>query len=252
MADVVAYTVEFVRETAQVLRNRRGLLAGGRGRHAGLVVVTGLLDDKAPLVGERHLADGLGTEGTVDLARGGVALLGGAVVLDTATVAHEIVARRLGIAVVGGAKLDNAIAVVFRDALDGGQEVVKRAVDAFGGRDQSRGGRRGHGRAGGDHLAGGRHGPNRCGYGNRTVCSTVGTRRCTLVLGDRCRAGHGGPGAQAPRRRLLRGVGSQRECLSLRQKRRRVGVEGFGVGKRLHGCGRRRRDRIVVGGPWMW
>lgn len=216
MSNIVAYAIQLVGETAQVLRNRRGFLAWGRGWHAGLVVVTGLLDDKTPLVGKRHLTDSFGTERAVDFACRGVALLGRTVVLDTAAVAHKVVARRLRITVVGGAELDDTVAIVLGDTLDSGQEVVKRAVDALGGRGQCRGGRRGDGSAS-NHLAGRRHSAHRCVCGNRAVCRGIGMCRCALVLlGDGCGAGRGRRGTQAPGRSLLGGVGSQCECLTLR------------------------------------
>lgn len=138
LGHVVAQAVQLVGEGTDRCRQGSILLAGGAGGDARLVVVPGLLQGEAPLVAQLHLADGLCTERTVNLARRGVALLGGAVVLDAAAIADEVVAGGLAVAVVGGAELDDAVALVLRDALDRRHQVVKRPEDALWRRQQRR------------------------------------------------------------------------------------------------------------------
>lgn len=137
----MAQTVQLVGEGPDRGRQGSVLLAGGAGGDARLVVVSRFLQGEAPLVSQLDLADGLCAEGTVDLARGRVALLGGAVVLDAAAVADEIVAGGLAVAIVGGAELDNTVALVLGHALHRRHQVVKGPEDAlWRGQQRRRGG----------------------------------------------------------------------------------------------------------------
>lgn len=141
LSHIVAQTVQLVSEGPDRGRQGSVLLAGGAGGDARLVVVSRFLQGEAPLVSQLDLADGLCAEGTVDLARGRVALLGGAVVLDAAAVADEVVAGGLAIAIVGGAELDNAVALVLGHALHRRHQVVKGPEDAlWRGQQRRRGG----------------------------------------------------------------------------------------------------------------
>lgn len=142
------------------------------------MVVSRFLQGEAPLVSQLDLADGLCAEGTVDLARGRVALLGGAVVLDAAAVADEVVAGGLAVAIVGGAELDNAVALVLGHALHRRHQVVKGPEDAlWRGQQRRRGGIRHR-----DELSHGgereRRGPlnegNEVGWAG---CAQIGTQR---------------------------------------------------------------------------
>lgn len=143
LVHIVREAVNLVSETAHRLSERRVLLAGRRGRNAGLVVVAGLLDGEAPLITQLDLADRLGAPRAVDLAGGRVALLGGAGVLDAAAVADEVVPGRFAIAVVGGAKLDDTVPLVLGDTLDGAEKILKVAEDALGRGEEGRRRRRG-------------------------------------------------------------------------------------------------------------
>ncbi|KAI1161935.1 hypothetical protein F5B18DRAFT_419374 [Nemania serpens] len=165
LGDIVAYAIELVRQAAHALCYGGVLLAGRRGGDPGLVVVSRVLDGKAPLVVQLHLADGLGTPGAIDLTRARVPLLRGAVVLDTATVTDQVVARGLAIAVVAGAELDDTVALVLRHTLHGAQQVLEASIDALGRRGEGARLARGHGsgrdgrgngrRGGRGHLTGG-------------------------------------------------------------------------------------------------
>ena len=128
----MAHPIKFVGKRPQARRQRRILLARRTRWHPGLVVVSRLLEREAPLITKLDLADGLCAKGTVNLARRRVALFGGAVVLYAAAVADEVVARGLAVAIVGGAELDDAVALVFGGALDRGHEVLEASKNALG------------------------------------------------------------------------------------------------------------------------
>ena len=115
---VVVQAVQLVGEGANGRREGRIFLAGCSGWYSRLMIVSALLDGEAPLISELNFADSLRAKRAVDLTSGGIALLGGAVVLDAAAIADEIVASRLSVAIVGRAQLDYAVALVFGDALD--------------------------------------------------------------------------------------------------------------------------------------
>lgn len=73
---------------------------------------------EAPLVTELNLAYSLRTPWTIHLSSTGIALFSCAVVFHSATVADQVVTRRLMIAVVAGAKLNNTIALLLGYPLD--------------------------------------------------------------------------------------------------------------------------------------
>ena len=136
LADVVREPVELIRERSDRLGDGCVLLSGRRRWRPGVVVVSGLLDSEAPLVAKLDLADGLGAPGTVDLPRRGRPLLGRAVVFHATAVTDEVVPRGLAVAVVGGSQLDDAIPVVLSPPLHRAQQVLERAEDALGRRQQ--------------------------------------------------------------------------------------------------------------------
>jgi len=103
------------------------------------MIVTRLLNSKTPLIAQLDLADGLCAPGTVDLAGGRITLLGGAGVLDAATVANEIVPSGLAVAVVGGAELHDTIALILGDALNRAEKILKVSENALGRRQEGRG-----------------------------------------------------------------------------------------------------------------
>lgn len=150
LGDVVIHTIELVTQTSDALSHGRILLAGLSSRDSGLVVVSAILDGKAPLVVQLHLTDSLGTPRAVDLTGARISLFRGAVVLDTTSITDQVIPGGLAITVVAGSQLDNAVALVLRDTLHSTQQVVEAPVDALGGR-----GQRARLTAAGGHGAGG-------------------------------------------------------------------------------------------------
>lgn len=95
--------VDFMIEAADTLRDRCVFLSRLSRSNTRLMVMPDLLDNEPPLIAQVDLAHGLGPPWAINLARAWVALLGRAVVLDSAAIAYKVVARRLTIAVVAGA-----------------------------------------------------------------------------------------------------------------------------------------------------
>ncbi|KAI1310843.1 hypothetical protein F5Y03DRAFT_402543 [Xylaria venustula] len=151
LVDIMINAVKLITQTANALCHGCVLLARLSSRHSGFVVVSAILNSKAPLVVQLHLADSLRTPGAVDFAGAWVSLLCSAVVLDTASIADQIITRRLAITIVAGSQLDHTVALILSHTLHGTQQVVEATVDALGRWCQGAGlaAARGHG-AGGD------------------------------------------------------------------------------------------------------
>jgi hypothetical protein len=134
LIDVMIYPVKFVYETSDALRHGCVFLTRGSSRDSGFVVVPGILDSKTPLIVELHLADGLRAPWAIDFTRAGVSFLGCAVVLDSTPITDQVIPCRLAIAIVAGAELDNAVALVLCNTLHGAEEIFEAPVDSFWGR----------------------------------------------------------------------------------------------------------------------
>ncbi|KAI0405625.1 hypothetical protein F4802DRAFT_164041 [Xylaria palmicola] len=139
------------------------------------MVVPGILDSKAPLIVQLHLTNSLGAPRAVDFTGAGVTLFSGAVVLDTAAIAHQVITRRLAVSVVARAKLNNAVALVLSNALHSTQQILKAAVDALGRRSEGA-------RLAGRHGSGG-NGRRSGGCGGRGEL-TRGAQRTRRAVGD--------------------------------------------------------------------
>ncbi|KAI0166201.1 hypothetical protein GGR57DRAFT_16394 [Xylariaceae sp. FL1272] len=230
LSEVMPDTIKLVAQAANALSHGGVLLAGGSSGNSSLVVVSGVLDSKAPLVVQLHLADSLSTPGTIDLACAGVPLLGGTVVLDTSAVADQIVTRGFAIAVVTGTKLNNAIALVLSHSLDGSEEVVEASVDALGRGCKGAGLARDHGS--GRDRSGSRR---RCNRGHLT-------RRAEgagVAIGDN----HAGGNSRVVGVLLERNFGDF-QGTSGRKERMRTGLKGVG----RTGASTARSVRMALGG----
>lgn len=132
LCHLVTDAIHLQGKSSNALRGGCVLCAGIAAMDARLVVVLVTLDLEAPLIAQRHLANSLGSPRAIDLARAGVALLSGAVVLDTAAIADQVVPGRLVITIIGSAKLDDSKALVLGYALDRRDQILKARVNAVG------------------------------------------------------------------------------------------------------------------------
>ncbi|KAI1355569.1 hypothetical protein F5Y01DRAFT_147830 [Xylaria sp. FL0043] len=184
LGDVVIHSIELIAQASNALCHGCVLLARLSSRDSGFVVVSAVLDGKAPLVVQLHLAHGLGTPGAINLAGAGIPLLCSAVVFDTTSITDQIIARGLAITIVAGSQLDYTVALILGNALHGTQQVIEASVDALWGWCQGAGlaAARGHG-AGRD--GGGSRG--RRGRRQLTRC----TQRTRRAVRDNNARGHG-------------------------------------------------------------
>ncbi|KAI0976154.1 hypothetical protein F4678DRAFT_215584 [Xylaria arbuscula] len=262
LVDVVINAVKLITQTSDALCHRCVLLTGLSSRDSGFVVVSAVLDGKAPLVVQLHLTDSLRTPGAVNFAGAGVSLLRGAVVLDTASIADQVITRRLAITIVAGSQLDYTVALVLGHTLHGTQQVVEAPVDALGRRCQGTGlaAARGHSAGGNgsdDSGSGGGRELPRCAQRTRRAVRdhhARGNGRVVRILLERNFGGVGGRRGETKGRGRASGRASISttpsatwERLERRRGQQAVVVADFWRGSRLSSS---RADADADAAPW--